>query len=70
MKFTPDYGVFYRDGFHAAGEPFEILAEDAEEMKQHGRVEGLEAEAEAKAEAETPAPAPAPKPKRTRKKAE
>ena len=64
MKFTPDYGVFYRDGFHAAGEPFEILAEDAEEMKQHGRVEEPEPEAEA------PDPEPAPKPKRTRKKAE
>lgn len=64
MKFTPEYGVFYRDGFHAAGEPFEILAEDAEEMKQHGKVEEPEPEAEA------PESVLFPKPKRTRKKAE
>lgn len=64
MKFTPNYGVWYRDGFHEAGKPFEIEAEDAEEMKQHGIVEEPELDAEA------PESEPSPRPKKTRKKAE
>lgn len=62
MKFTPDYGVFYRDGYHPAGRPFEIDAKDAEEMKAHGTVEGARQESIL-----VNAPAPDPAPKRTRK---
>ena len=61
MKFTPDYGIFYRDGYHEAGRPFDIDERDAEEMKAHGKVEGARQESFT-----VEAPAPAPKP-RTRK---
>lgn len=64
MKFTPDYGVFYRDGYHEAGRPFDIEPEDAEQMKAHGTVEGSRQESILVSE---PAPDPAPAPKRTRK---
>jgi hypothetical protein len=36
---TPKYNVSYRGEFHAAGKPFEINADDAEEMKVHGAIE-------------------------------
>lgn len=63
MTLTPDYGVFYRDGFHEAGRPFEILPEDAEEMAKHGKLEGVRQEA-----IEVPAPAPKPKTRARAKK--
>ncbi len=64
MKFTPDYGVFYNDGFHQAGRPFEIRDEDAEEMSAHGTVERAEQSSIFDDEA------PAPKPRARRKKNE
>lgn len=64
MKFTPAYGVFYRDGFHETGRSFEILPEDAEEMRAHGVIEGETPEAEPEA---IPEPAPV-KPRPRRKK--
>ena len=63
MKFTPDYGVVYRDGFHPAGRPFEIRDEDAEEMSAHGTVERPE-------QSSIFDDAPAPKPRARRKKNE
>lgn len=64
MRFTPDYGVVYRDGFHPAGRPFEIRDEDADEMEAHGTVERAE---QASIFADE---APAPKPRARRKKTE
>lgn len=42
MKFTPKYTVSYRGAFHPAGKPFDIAAEDAEEMRKHGTVEAAD----------------------------
>ena len=63
MKCTPFYGIFYNDGYHEAGRPFEIDEKDAEEMAKHGRIEGARQEQIL----EEPEPVLVPKPKRTRK---
>lgn len=44
MTCTPYYGVIYNGVYHAAGRPFEIDENDAEEMKKHGVVEGTRQE--------------------------
>lgn len=43
MKFTPDYGVMYHGIRYPANIPFEINDMDAEEMKQHGKIETVKA---------------------------
>lgn len=43
MKFTPDYGVIYHGVRYPANIPFEINDMDAEEMKQHGKIETVKA---------------------------
>lgn len=55
MKCIPRYTVCYRDGYHAAGEAFEIEPGDALEMAQHGEIV-TEAEKQEKPETESPAP--------------
>lgn len=39
MRFTPKYTVSYHGVIHTANLPFEIEANDAEEMRMHGAVE-------------------------------
>ena len=39
MQFVPNYTVSYKGVFHRAGIPFEIAAEDCEEMSNHGTVQ-------------------------------
>lgn len=60
MTCTPTYGVIYNGAYHPAGRPFEIDERDAEEMKAHGKVEGVRQEG-ILTDASDPAP------KRTRK---
>lgn len=40
MRFTPGHNVIYRGAFHQGGKPFDIAADDVEEMRKYGTVVG------------------------------
>lgn len=38
MRFTPKHNVIYHGAFHQGGKPFDIVADDVEEMCKYGTV--------------------------------
>lgn len=51
MRFTPKHNVIYHGAFHQGGKPFDIAADDVEEMRKYGAVA-----------ADAPEPPPGPEP--------